>query len=288
VSAGKRLGSFGLGLVACALATQVQAAPRELVVTHEVLLEAGDYLGDNMQRFVRRVEEVAGFPRGSLKGKAFTRPKDALAYIRAKKVAFAILPAHQLAEGQKALQLEVLGRAVGLDGTRLEFASVTRKPRPFDDIETVAGLRVAATETYDAAWLALMTEGDVDPRRRSLNMIEAASGKEALELLLAKKADLAIVHPLQWPAVKPRTEEGGDLEWVVTSPKVPPSAFVAVGKYASAADKKRMAGAVDKICKTSGAEACARLGILYIEAGRGESYADIINGYLERGGGMMK
>jgi hypothetical protein len=73
---------------------------------------------------------------------------------------------------------------------------------------------------------------------------------------------------------------------VVTSPKVPPSAFVAVGKYASAADKKRMAGAVEKICKTSGAEACARMGILYIEAGRGESYADIVNGYLERGGGM--
>jgi hypothetical protein len=269
-----------------AAAAPAQAAPRELVVAHEVLVEAGDYLDQNLERFVRRVEEVAGFPKGSLKGKAFTRPRDALAYIRAKKAGFAILPAHQLAEGQKALQLEVLGRAVGLDGTRLEFASVTRRPRPYDDIESVPGLKVAASETYDAAWLALMTEGDLDPRRRSLNLTEVKTAKEAVELLTAKKVDLALVHPLQWPSVKPRTEDGGDLDWVVTSPKVPPSAFVAVGKNASSADRKRMAGAVDKICKTDGAEACARMGIMYIEAGGGDSYRDIISGYLSRGGGM--
>jgi ABC transporter, phosphonate, periplasmic substrate-binding protein len=274
------------GLVAASSAAIVPspaaAAPRELVVTHEVLVDAGEHLGANMEKFVRRVEEVTGFPKGSLKGKAFARPAEALAYIRKNRVGFAILPAHQVAEAQAALKLEVLGRAVGLDGAVLQFSTVTRKPRPFTDVNVAPGLRVAASETYDPAWLALLTEGDLDPRRRPVELVEVPSSKAALAALEAKKVDLAILHPLAWKEVKPRTDEGGDLEWIVTSPKMPPSAFVAVGKFVNAADKKKMAAGVDKVCKTTGADTCGRMGIMYIEAGGGESYADIVNGYAER------
>ena len=49
----------------------------------------------NLADFLRRVEEVVGWPKGSLRGKAFTRPRDALAYIKKNRVGFAILPAHQ-------------------------------------------------------------------------------------------------------------------------------------------------------------------------------------------------
>ena len=66
---------------------------------------------------------------------------------------------------------------------------------------------------------------------------------------------------------------------MLSSPHLPPSAFAAVGKYVTAADKKKMAGALDKICKTTGGPACARLGILYIEAGRAESYQGLLELY---------
>lgn len=258
------------------------AAPREIVVAHEILLEAGDALNGNLDRLVRRIEEVAGFGKGGLRGRAFTRAEDALGYIKSHHVAFAILPAHQYVEARKALRLEVLGRAVGLDGTILQFTTVTRLPRPFGEINMAPGLRVAATEIHDPAWLALLTEGDLDPRKRPLSLLEVPSSKAAVAALLAKKADLAILQPRAWPEVKPRTESGGDLDWVVTSPKLPPSAFLAVGAFVSAADRARMAAAVDKICKTTGAEACARMGILYVEAGGDESYQDLVTGYADR------
>jgi hypothetical protein len=260
----------------------VLAAPRELVIAHEVLGEAGENLEANLSAFLRRIEEVAGLPKGALKGKAFARPNDALAYIRANKVGFAILPAHQVAEAHQALKLDILGRAVGVDGRVLQFVTVTRRPRPFPEGEVPAGARVAASETHDPAWLALLTEGDLDPRGRPLAFVQTPSSRSALEALLAKKADLAILHPEHWQDVKRRIEDGGDLEWVVTSPKLPPSAFVAVGKFANAQDRKRMAGAIDKVCKTTGADACGRMGIMYIEAGRADSYDDVINGYRSR------
>jgi hypothetical protein len=262
-------------------ARPTHAAPREIVIAHEILLEAGDSLNANLENFVRRVEEVSGFGKGGLRGRAFTRPEDALAYIKRHRVPFAILPAHQYVEARRALRLEVLGRAVGIDGQVLQFPTVTRVPRPFADINLVPGLRVAAAEIHDPAWLALLTEGDLDPRRRPMSLVEVPSSKAALEALLAKKVDVAILQPRVWSEVKPRTD-GGDLEWVVTSPKIPPSAFLAVGAFVSAADKKKMAAAVDQICKTTGANACAKMGILYVEAGREETYGDLIIGYEER------
>jgi hypothetical protein len=259
-----------------------QAAPRELVIAHEILREAGDALDANLERFVDRVAEVAGFGKQGLRGRAFSRPEDALAYIKTHKVPFAILPAHQYVEARQALRLEVLGRAVGLDGTVLQFTTITRLPRPYADINLAPNLRVAATEVHDPAWIALLTEGDLNPARRPTKLIEVPSSKAAVEKLVAKQADLAILEPRNWAEFKARTESGGDLDWVVTSPKLPPSAFLAVGAFVSAADKKKMAGAVDQICKTTGAEACGRMGIMYVEAGRAETYEDLITGYAER------
>ncbi len=259
-----------------------KAAPREIVIAHEYLAEAGEHLAGNVDALVARIEEVAGFPKGTFRGRGFSKPNEALAYIRKNKVPFAILPAHQYVEARKALKLEVLGRAVGLDREILQFTAVTRRPKPFGDLPSASNLKVATTEASDPMWLAVLTEGDVDPRRRAFQMLEVGTSKEALEALLAKKVDLAILHPRLWPEIKHRADAGGDLEWVVTSPKLPPSAFVAVGTYVRAAEKKKLAAAVDKICKTTGAPACGRMDILYVEAGRGETYQDLIDGYEAR------
>jgi hypothetical protein len=261
------------------LAPPVFAAPRELVIAHEILAEAGEHLGTNLNGFLRRVEEVAGWPKGSLRGKAFARPQEALAYIKKSRAGFAILPAHQLVEGVKDLKLEVLGRAVGVDGSPLVFSAVTRRPRPFGDLAGTPGLRVAATETQDRLWIKVLTEGAIDFGVAPVALLEVPSGKAGVEAVLAQKADLAIVSELEYRALKPRIEAGGDLEWVLSSPHLPPSAFTAVGKHVTAADKKKMAGVVDKICKEAGGSACSRLGILYIEAGRAESYQGILELY---------
>ncbi len=282
-----RLPLFTLSLTALALAAPIpaSAAGRELVVAHEILAQAGDHLSENLNVFLRRVEEVAGWPKGSLKGKAFVRPGEALAYIRKNHVAFAILPAHQFVEGQKDLKLEVLGRAVGLDGSPLVFSLVARRPRSFGELAGTPGLRVAVTETYDPVWIKILTEGAIDKEVAPVALVEVPSVKVGIEQVLAKKVDVTIVPELEYRALKPRIEPGGDLEWVTSSPHIPPSAFLAVGRFVSAADRKKMAAAVDQVCKTTGGPACSRLGILYIEANRAESYQGLLEIYQSLKGG---
>jgi hypothetical protein len=60
---------------------------------------------------------------------------------------------------------------------------------------------------------------------------------------------------------------------------LPASAVVAVGKYVKAADKKRLAAALELICQEPGGPACSRMGILYTQSGRQENYGNILQTY---------
>jgi hypothetical protein len=264
--------------VLTAAAPAPTARPLELVIANENLVEVGADLDKRVDEFARRVEEVAGFAKGALRAKGFTRPADALAYIKKQRCAFAILPAHELLEGRKALKLEPLGRAVSIYGDQLAYYSVTRKPRPFGGIGEAAGMRLATTDTHDRAWLMLMFDGNLDVA--GLKLLEVPTPAAGVQAVLDKKADLALVPEPAWKdGVGKRTEEGGDLEFAFRSPDTPPSAVVAVGRFVAAADKQRLAAAVDKICKTTGAAACGYLRIQYIEAGRADSYANVTAAY---------
>ena len=91
---------------------------------------------------------------------------------------------------------------------------------------------------------------------------------------------MAIVSNPMWRELEKRANgPKADLEFVFGSPKLPPSAFVAVGKFASAADRKKLAAAIDKICKEPGAEACGRVGLMYIQPGMTQHHQKILDHY---------
>jgi hypothetical protein len=271
---------FGVWTWILALAGTAAAAPaRELVIANENLVEAGEHLEQNLDGFLRRVEEVAGWPKGALKGKVFTRPREVLDHIRKNKTAFAILPAHQFVEGRKQLRFEVLGRAVGVERTSLWYRALVRRPRTFEEITERPGLRLAMTETYDIRWINVLFGGRVQAASH-FTLFEVPSDRAALEAVLQKKADVALIFEREWRAIEARAQEpSGELEVVTASPKIPPMAFVAVGRNAKPADRRIMAKAIDKLCKTTGADACARVGIAYMEVGLADSYQEIIDLY---------
>jgi hypothetical protein len=270
--------ALAAALPGIAIAARPPARAPELVIAHENLAEVGASLNDDLARFLRRIEEVAGWPQGFLRGKAFVRPALALAYIKKQKSAFAILPAHEFVEGRQELKLEVLGRAVWIDGDQLAYFTVTRQPHPFEGIASAAGMRLATTDTHDLAWLTLMFDHNLDLRR--MRLVETPTTAAAVKAVVDKNADLALVPEGDWNSTYgKRAEPGGDLEWAFRSGNTPPSAVLSVGKHAAPADSQKLAAAVAKICKTTGAAACGRLRIQYIEAGRAETYAPIIEAY---------
>jgi ABC-type phosphate/phosphonate transport system substrate-binding protein len=258
-----------------------RAAPIEIVVASEALVAGGTHVSDNLQAFVRRLETVGGWPSGTLRGRAFTRPRDAIAYMRGSKVAFAILPPHQFVEARKELKLEVLGRAVGLEGARTGYWGVALAgKRPYEHIEEAPGLRLALTETHDEQWLRVLLEGNVHDPARHFELVEVPTGADAVAALLARKVDVALVYESDFTPLKPRLLPGADLAWVYASGAYPPPAIVA-SKWATAADRKRLTTALEKLCKGEGGDTCSRMAILYVEAGRAETYDTVIRKYAQ-------
>jgi len=270
--------TFICALVLLKTPAAAAAAGPEVVIASERLAEVGADLEKNLQAFLRRLEEVGGWPAGTLRGKAFTRPREALAYIKKQHPAFAILPPHELAEGRAMLKPEILGRAVWIDGDHAAVFALTRQPPPFDGIQAAAGMRLATTDAHDRVWLTLMFENGVDAR--GLKLVEVPSADAAVQAVLDKRAELALVPELEWTSkYEKRTEKGGDLAWAYRSPDLPPLALIAVGKNASPEDKQKMAAGIDKTCKTTGAAACGRMRIQFIEAGRADTYEPLFARY---------
>lgn len=258
-------------------AASASAAP-ELVIGNEALVEGGPHVAANAAAFARRLEQVAGWRPNSVAVKAFARPREALEHVRKNRSPFAILPAHQLVEGRKELKLEVLGRAVGVEGIGPSYWGITRnEPRPYTHVEKQPGLRLALTEPYDLQWVKVLFEGNVNPKDH-FTYVPVTSGKEALAALQAKRADVALLYETDFRAVKPRVNPNADLAWVYTSGSVPPPAVVAT-RWASKGDRKKLAAALEKICKGAGGEVCARMAIMYVQAGQADSYDTIIQKY---------
>jgi ABC-type phosphate/phosphonate transport system substrate-binding protein len=266
-------------LFLAAAAARPEAGP-EIVVANEVLLAGGDKVDPAMEAFVRRVEAVGGWPAGALRGKAFARPADALEYIRKNKVAFAFLPVHQFVQGRRELKLEVLGRAVGLDGVQRGYWGVARnETHPYEHIEEAQGLKLATTETDDVVWLRTLFEGNVKAPDRQFQLLPVPSGAEAVAAVLARKADVALISQLDFDPLRPKIERKVDLAWVYASGHIPAPPVVAVGKWARPADRQRMTAALEKICKKEGADTCGRMGVMYIQAGHASDYDTIVRKY---------
>jgi hypothetical protein len=270
-------------LLAAPLATRTAPSVRpgpEIVIGNEALVAGGTHVPENMATFLRRLEVAGGWPAGSLRGKAFSQPREALEYVRASKAAFAILPPHQLVQARKELKLEVLGRAVGLEGPKGGYWGVARAgKREWGHLEEVPGLRLATTETDDEQWLRVLMEGNVSQPFKHFQLVPVATGAEALAAVMAGKADVALVDEPLFASLKPRLQPGGDLTWVYASGQLPPPAIVSIGKWSAPADRKRMTSALESLCKGEGGDACARVGILYVETGRAKSYDLVMNKY---------
>jgi hypothetical protein len=268
-----------VAFLAAAAAAPAPAGP-EIVLANEILLSGGDRVAPAMEALVRRIESVGGWPAGSLRGKAFAKPREALEYIRKNKVAFAFLPVHQFVQGRSALKMDILGRAVGLDGVDRAYWGVARnEPRPYEHVEETPGLKVATTEIDDVVWLRTLFEGNVREPQQHFKLLESPSGAEAVAAVLSRKVDFALISQADFQPLKPRIERKEDLTWVYASGRIPAPPVVAIGKWARPADRQKMTAALEKICKKEGADTCGRMGIMYIQAGHTDDYKAIIKRY---------
>jgi hypothetical protein len=252
-------------------------APRlEIVVASETLLPA--LAQKNVSGFAGRIEEIARWRKGTLRGKAFAQPRDALGHIRRHRSAFAILPVHQFLEGRKQLGLQIIGRAVGVEGPTPAYWGVARdEARAYQRVESYPGLRLAMTETYDLPWINLLFDRQINAAQH-FKLLKVDDDQEAVASVLASKADLALIYETEFRRIESRIKNGTKLTWVHASGTLLPPAIVAT-RWASKADRERLAQVLGALCKDEGATACGRMTILYIQPGYAESYGPLIERY---------
>jgi hypothetical protein len=257
------------------------AAPkREIVLANEALVGSGEFLQENADRFARRLEAVAGWPKNSTKVTAFTRPREALEYIRKNKVAFAVLPIHQFAQARDELKLVPLARAVGPEGRTHSYWAVTRGKLKGPSLEESPGtMTLAMTETYDPQWIRVLFEAEFDTARK-FKLLEVPSGDAAVQAVREGKADVAYLAEADWQKIKDQVGEGRELTWVYTSGIFPAPPFVAIGKHANKAEVKKLSAAIGNTCKPpEGTEPCNRVGLMYLETGNMDRYEPIVDKY---------
>src|SRR6185295_17993534 len=114
---------------------------------------------------------------------------------------------------------------------------------------------------------------------KHFQLMQTASGAEAVSAVLGRKADVALISQLDFDPLKPRIERKDDLAWVYASGQIPPPPVLAIGKWAKPADRQKMTAALEKICKKEGADSCGRMGIMYIQSGHASDYDTIVRKY---------
>jgi ABC-type phosphate/phosphonate transport system substrate-binding protein len=276
----RRLLAVALTLAAAALpgVRRAEAAPAELVVASESLVRAGPYLEENLQRFLRRIEAVVGWPAGALRGKAFTRPAAALDYIKKNRVPFAILPVHQFVQARRELRLKPLAKVTGLEGPTSSYWGVVLGSSPVTEIGAWPGLRVAATEIADPVWLRMLFEGGAEPEQ--LQLVEVETGAAAVAALKARTVDVALLYERDFDDIRERVGDKKELASIHVTDPFPAPPLVAVGKFARARQVETLRAGIEKTCREpAGAEACGRMGILHIRKAAPEAYEAITARY---------
>lgn len=249
---------------------RVRAASRELVVTHPFLALSGDRLPAQLEGFLRRVEVVVGWPTGSLRGKAFVDPAEAVRYVREQRPAFAVLPLREYVQAHAPSRLTVLGSVTLLEETQRHittrlYRGLARADAGINEhVHLRPGLRLAMEEGGDLRWVALLFDGTLQPSRHFV-LQPMTSDSEAVAAVEQGRADLAMIGDVAYEQARSRlTSAHGPLKLVFSTPEIPPAALVATGS-AKAADRAALAAALDRICRGDGLNDCTRLGLFVLE-----------------------
>jgi hypothetical protein len=243
-----------------------RTAVRELVIADEAFAKLGDELPPLLEALARRIETHVGWAPRSLSVRGFADPDAALAHVRSKKPAFAVLPLRQFVTGRKALGFEVLAELFPIELFNVEdpmFYGVTLKSTPIGEhIQMHPGLRLAIPGGEDRQWVRVMFDGTVNPETH-FTFVPVTTDAEALDAVLAKRADMAVLHERFYKGVRPRTDDAGDLKVVYAAPGAPPSALVVLGKAAKSDDRKKLEALAGGICDEEGRTICTKLGLLW-------------------------
>lgn len=241
--------------------------PQVLVVVDPELAGLAGSAEQHVDAFAKRLESLAGWKPGSLEGKLFTNLEEARAFIAAKKPAFALLGAHPLVVLRKEHKMAVMGHVGTLEKKRYGYSLLARTADPVGPApHQQPGLRLA-THIKDMQWINVIFDGMLKPATH-FKHVPVATEREAVESVLRKEADVALVWREHLRDYEKHLGRDGGLRVSFTSAQLVPPTLVAFEKSAKDKDIKALTKVLPEVCKGAGnIDLCGELGFLFMAAG---------------------
>lgn len=270
---------FVLGLAALcspALAAPAKGAPRKLVIIDPELAVTGDKTQAFIDTFVKRLESVAGWKPGSLSGKGFLSIEAAESFLKTQRPAFALLPAHEFVVLRQRQKLQVLGYGGLWDPKKAAYRGLARVKSNVGALPHQQPGMKLATDIKDMQWLNVIFDGLLKPETH-FQFVPVKNEDEAVAAVRESRADMALVWGEHIDRYKADLRsEGGNLRVAFNSARLPPLAFVALQKNASAADAKLLTKVLPQVCKDKpNIDTCANLGFLFLKPGPEELHPHV-------------
>ncbi len=240
-----------------------RANPRDLVICMPGSPGTTASARAYMMPFFRRIESLAAWPAGTIKGTFHPSYRSCMARIRSARPGFAVLSLGVYLEQRKRFRMRVIGRVKILYGPGSRLYLVVRKGR-YTSLAQLRGRRLTSDHLEELPFLSkVMFGGKIDVATYfKLKKVNATT--KGMRDVKRGRADATIINDEQLRIMKRR---GYPLVVLARSPPLPGAPLVALGSYASSADIRKMKSVVGtmcsgprgrKLCRSTGIKAIAR------------------------------
>ena len=199
-----------------------------------------------IDQLLRQVETMAGWPANSAKGAWVDDEKAAEKAIAELKPGYAILDPEVFLALRKKDGLEPIAAVKGATFNKGHYSLVTKNPA-LKSLADVKGKKVSSNHFASPRYINKVAfDGKIDVEKDFV-IEKAVAPSKPLRSVINGSADAALIDDEQ--LAKMKDIEGGDqLKTIWTSPALPPTPVVAFEKTTTAADRKKMAATLEKVC----------------------------------------
>jgi ABC-type phosphate/phosphonate transport system substrate-binding protein len=199
-----------------------------------------------IEQLLRQVETLAGWPANSAKGVWADDEKAAEKAIGELKPGYAILDPEVFLALNKRHALQPIAAVKGATFNKGHYSVVTKDPA----IKTLAdlkGKKVSSNHFASPKYVSRVAfDGKVDIEKDWV-LQKAIAPSKPLRAVINGTAEAALIDDEQLAKMK-ELEGGAELKVVFTSSPLPPTPLCAFEKSTTAADRKKMAEVMQKVC----------------------------------------
>ncbi|MCB9554794.1 MAG: PhnD/SsuA/transferrin family substrate-binding protein [Deltaproteobacteria bacterium] len=226
-----------------------------------------------VNQFIARLEQAAGWPKGSVDSRFVVSPKQCDAAAAALKPMFVVMDLPSFLGRQRAWQLKALGHMGAADSQRYHVVVGPSGPAK---VAALKGKQLVTTLAYAPEFVSrIVLGGKLAPK--DLTLVASRRQLRGLRAVARGQAAATIVDDAAYRHIA-ELKLGVALKSIHKSPGLPGLILASRGRV-EVRLLKAIAGAMPKLCKDEGAKVCLSFGVTSFIAAKPAVFAGLARHY---------